>query len=163
MESLNFDFNALLDNCIKILIALVLAIPIGWERGRGTSSIGYRTFPIVAIASCGFILVAKYMSKTGPDVLGNTIQGMLSGIGFIGGGAIVKSKANIQGIVTAASIWNTGAIGIAVAGGQVEIALVLCIINFMALFLLTPIVNNGSEEGGSSIKILDQNGKKIND
>ncbi|GAL85729.1 magnesium transporter MgtC [Sporocytophaga myxococcoides] len=71
------------------------------------------------------------------------MQGMLSGIGFIGGGMILKEKGDIQGIVTAASIWNTAAIGMCIGFGRVEISLMLCIVNFLTLVLLTPLSNKG--------------------
>jgi putative Mg2+ transporter-C (MgtC) family protein len=62
----------------------------------------------------------------------------ITGIGFIGGGAILKDRGNVQGIATAASIWNTGAIGAAVAYGRYEIALVLSVINFATLRFMNP-------------------------
>jgi putative Mg2+ transporter-C (MgtC) family protein len=77
------------------------------------------------------------------------IQGLITGIGFIGGGAILKQGANVQGTATAASIWSTGAIGGAVAFGRYEIAIVLSIMNFATLRWLTPLKHslNESEEG----------------
>lgn len=142
MDLFDLELEASLHNLIKLVIALVLAIPIGWERGVGSKSIGFRTFPIVAISSCGFVLISRIISDDAA-VLGSTIQGMLSGIGFIGGGAILKVKTNVQGIVTAASIWNTGAIGISVALGELEVALFLSLINFLALYFLTPVADIG--------------------
>ena len=73
--------------------------------------------------------------ETGARVM----QGLLAGIGFIGGGAILKQGTDVRGIATAASIWNTGAIGAAVALQREEIAVVLSVINFLTLYLLAPI------------------------
>ncbi len=70
------------------------------------------------------------------------IQGLITGIGFIGGGAILKDRGSVHGTATAASIWNTGAVGAAVAFGRYEIALVLSVINFATLRLLTPLKRN---------------------
>jgi putative Mg2+ transporter-C (MgtC) family protein len=64
---------------------------------------------------------------------------LITGIGFIGGGAILKEGASVHGTATAASIWNTGAIGAAVAFGRYEIAIVLSFINFVTFRWLTPI------------------------
>lgn len=69
------------------------------------------------------------------------LQGLVAGIGFIGGGAILKSGARVRGLVTAASIWNTGAIGVGMAYGREDIALALGLINFLALLVLTPWAN----------------------
>ncbi len=145
MQFIGFNFKALGHSLILIFIALVLGIPIGWERGKGVDSIGLRTFPIVSMASCGFVILAKGVSISNgdPSIIGSTMQGMLSGIGFIGGGMILKEKGDIQGIVTAASIWNTAAIGMCVGFGRAEISLMLCIVNFLTLLLLTPLSNKG--------------------
>jgi putative Mg2+ transporter-C (MgtC) family protein len=63
-------------------------------------------------------------------------QGIITGIGFIGGGAILRSSDGVDGTATAASIWNTGAIGVAVAFNRFEIAIVLSLLNFITLRLV---------------------------
>ena len=67
------------------------------------------------------------------------LQGLMGGIGFIGGGAILKDKGDVTGLVTAAGVWNVGAIGVAVGYGQLEIAVTLSALNLAGLLLLTPI------------------------
>ncbi|MDQ4077643.1 MAG: MgtC/SapB family protein, partial [Chloroflexota bacterium] len=99
-----------------------------------------RTFPIVAIASCGYMLVAKHMTGATAETMARALQGLLGGIGFVGGGAILKAKGHVYGLATAASIWNTGAIGAAVAFEREEIAVILSLLNFLLLRLLTPLV-----------------------
>jgi putative Mg2+ transporter-C (MgtC) family protein len=77
----------------------------------------------------------------GMSVIGSTdgeariFQGIVTGIGFIGGGAIFKDKDRVSGTASAASIWNTGAIGLAVAFNRFEIAIVLSFLNFITLFI----------------------------
>lgn len=121
-----------------LIIAFSLAIPLGWDREQESRGAGLRTFPLVALGSCAYML-------TGINVLNSTdaearvIYGILTGIGFIGGGAILKERGKVAGTATAASIWNTGAIGMAVAWDRYEIAIVLSALNFltfrfMALF-----------------------------
>ena len=78
------------------------------------------------------------------------IQGLIGGIGFIGGGAILKEGTNVRGLATAASIWATGAIGAAVAFEREEIALVLSLIMFASLRMLTPIVENDDDSNGEN-------------
>lgn len=100
---------------------------------------GLRTFPLVALASCGYLLVARDIAIDNPDAQSRVIQGLLGGIGFIGGGAILKEGGSVRGTATAASIWNTGAIGVAVAFDRFEIAIVLGLVNFLTLRWLTPL------------------------
>jgi putative Mg2+ transporter-C (MgtC) family protein len=137
--SFSFDWSQALTDFIRVLIAFTLALPIGWERALRSRSIGLRTFPIVAMASCGFILVVRVAPGANIEADARILQGLLAGIGFIGGGAILKQETGVRGLATAASIWNTGAIGAAVAFQRVEIAVVLSVVNFLTLYLLTPI------------------------
>ena len=138
MQSLTFDWNLLWQAFAKIAIAFVLALPTGlWGEKEG-HAVGIRTFPIVAIASCGYL-----MALHGADLAANSrvLQGLVAGIGFVGGGAIVKDGMSVHGTATAASIWNTGAIGAAVALGRIEIAVVLAVLNVLTLAALVPIKN----------------------
>ena len=73
------------------------------------------------------------------DAEARVIYGILTGIGFIGGGAILKDRGNVAGTATAASIWNTGAIGMAVAWDRYEIALLLSFLNFIT-FRFMPVL-----------------------
>lgn len=141
MDVLDFDWSTVLNDLIYIGAAFALAFPIGWERGCGHASVGFRTLPIVAMAACGFALTVKVMPGTNPEAQARVLQGIISGIGFIGGGAIVKQGTNVRGLVTAASIWNAGAIGVAVGFGRLNIAVVLSAANLLTLWLLTPLAN----------------------
>lgn len=127
--------NWLLDSDLgKILIAYLLTLPLGWLREKESHSVGVRTFPIVAMASCGYLLI----SRSGPssDAFTRVLQGLIAGIGFIGGGAILKEGSTVHGAATAASVWNTGVIGAAVALGKYDVAIALAILNgFTLLFL----------------------------
>ncbi len=123
----------------RLLIAYLLALPVGWYREREAHSIGVRTFPLVAMASCGYILLS--MPPAGTDVAAQSrvIQGLVAGIGFIGGGAILKAEGSVHGTATAASIWNTGVIGAAVAQERYSFALILAVMNLVALRVLWPL------------------------
>jgi putative Mg2+ transporter-C (MgtC) family protein len=129
-----------LDPVLKIGIAYLLSFPTAWFREKQGHAVGLRTFPVVAIASCGFVLLAA--GPASPDTTAATsriIQGLIAGIGFIGGGAILKDGMNVHGTATAASIWNIGAMGAAVALGRYEIAIALAVLNFFTLEALVPI------------------------
>lgn len=158
----NFTFNvnqSLLD-LLRILIAFVLAVPIGWERHKSNRSIGLRTFPIVAIGACSFVLLGKRMPGVDAESQSRIIQGLLSGIGFIGGGAILKYGGSVRGLSTAASIWCTGAIGAAVAFEREELALVLSLITFTIMRLLTPIVEENNDFPGDKNEDQKENSDK---
>ena len=129
------------ENLIRIVAAFALALPLGWERGRGRTSVGLRTFPVVAMASCGYALIVKSLPGADAETMARLLQGLVAGIGFIGGGAIVKCNFSVRGLVTAASIWNTGAIGVGMAYERADIAVALGLINFVALLVLTPWAN----------------------
>jgi putative Mg2+ transporter-C (MgtC) family protein len=124
-------------NLGKILIAFLITLPLGWLREKEAHSVGVRTFPIVAIASCGYLLITR--SGPSSDAFTRVLQGLIAGIGFIGGGAILKEGTTIHGAATAASIWNTGVIGAAVALGKYDIAIILAILNGLTLKFLMPL------------------------
>jgi putative Mg2+ transporter-C (MgtC) family protein len=126
---------------LKILVAFVLALPIAWERELTTQRIGLRTFPLVAVASCGYVLVSLEVLGANSDAQARIIQGLITGIGFIGGGAILKDGGTVRGTSTAASIWTTGIIGAAVAYEYPAISVIISIVNFVAFRMLTPVVH----------------------
>jgi len=159
MKLFELNWEEGLQNLVRLLIALILAIPMAWERGIGAQSVGFS----VGMASCGFVLIARIAAGENSSILGNAIQGLLSGIGFIGGGAILKVKNNVQGLVTAASIWNTGAMGIAVALGELEIAVFLSLINFLALYFLTPVAELGYLDPGNGLLRASEEKKGLYD
>lgn len=123
--------------CTRIGLAYLLTALIGGDREREARSAGIRTFPIVGMASCGYILVLGSQPDTAAQ--SRVLQGLITGIGFVGGGAILKEGLNVRGTATAASIWNAGIIGAAVAMGRVEIALVLALLNLFTLSALLPL------------------------
>lgn len=122
----------------KLLISFLLALPIGWDRELEEHTAGLRTFPLVSLGSCGLMLVATAMAPGSADVASRVLQGLVTGIGFVGGGAILKSERSVHGTATAASIWNMAVVGTATAFGFYGIAIVLVAINFISLRLLKP-------------------------
>lgn len=136
MDFADVDWMQLLVQVLKIAGAFALALPIAWEREHSTRIMGLRTFPLVSVASCGYVLVA--LTAAGDDQA-RIIQGLMGGIGFIGGGALLKEGATVRGTATAASVWTTGALGAAVAYGRFDIAVILSLVNFLTLWALTPV------------------------
>ena len=134
------DWQALGIHVFKVAFAYFLALPVGWEREQAEHSVGVRTFPLVAMASCGYVLLADTFSGADNASRSRIIQGLTTGIGFIGGGAILRMRSgNVHGTATAASIWNTGVIGAAIAESRYEIAILLSLLNLITLRLLLPL------------------------
>jgi putative Mg2+ transporter-C (MgtC) family protein len=145
MQPLSFDWHFLWICFEKIGIAWILVLPTGWWSEKQGNSVGVRTFPLVAMASCGFLMILDNVNGDGSRVL----QGLVTGIGFVGGGAIVRDGISVRGTATAASIWAAGAIGAAVALGRLEIALVLAAMDVFTMGALVPIkrrLDNQTEE-----------------
>ncbi|HEY7337458.1 MAG TPA: MgtC/SapB family protein [Bryobacteraceae bacterium] len=118
-------------------IAFILTAAVGWEGEQEEHTAGIRTFPIVGMASCGYLLVLGPQ----PDVAAQSriLQGLITGIGFVGGGAILKEGATVKGTAMAASIWNAGVIGASVAMNRYEVAILLAILNLVTLRALLPL------------------------
>ena len=134
----DFSWNMFFVVLLKLLVAFALTFPVAWQREKSTRIMGLRTFPIVAVACCGYVLVAIEVVGAAANPQARIIQGLMTGLGFLGGGAILKEGATVRGTATAASVWITGAVGGAVAYGQLELALLLSLITYLTLRLLSP-------------------------
>lgn len=155
MQPLSFDWHFFVLALEKIAIAWALVIPTGWWAEKQGHSVGIRTFPLVAMASCGFLMILDNVNGDGSRVL----QGMITGIGFVGGGAIVRDGVSVRGTATAAAIWAAGAIGAAVALGRIEIAVVLAAMDVFTMGALVPIKKWIDERRG---EVEDNPGRSCN-
>lgn len=135
---------------IAIAVAYLLALPIGWDRESEERSAGLRTFPLVAIASCGFVQATETFTRGSPEATARIVEGLITGVGFIGGGAILRMKASVHGTATAASLWATGAIGTAVGLGVYDIAVLLSAVTFITLKGLRPLKRHPQDRDGAS-------------
>jgi putative Mg2+ transporter-C (MgtC) family protein len=122
-----------LDHLVHLFVAFVLALPIGWHRSREEHNAGLRTFALVAMASCGVVQTA--ISVIGRDAVNQAsiLQGVITGIGFIGAGAIIRQGDLTTCTATAASIWTVGIIGAAVGYGYFDIGIILAAANLAVL------------------------------
>lgn len=128
-------FSHLMD----LSVAYVLALPIGWSQEREGSSAGLRTFPLVAIASCGLILLAKEMLG---DVIGaqsRILAGLLPASVLLAEGRSCEQSRASTAQQPPPSVWNVGVIGAAAGFGLYDIAAVLSVVNFATLRLLHPL------------------------
>lgn len=143
-QSSDFD---VIPHGAALLAAYLLALPIGWNREIEDRSAGLRTFPLVAIASCGFIQASEALTADNPEAMARIIEGLITGMGFIGGGAILQMKGSVKGTATAASLWVTGAIGVGVGLGSYDVAIMLSIITFITLAVLSPLKRIAAADG----------------
>lgn len=135
----SWNSEAALAHLIAMATAYMLALPIGWNREREERSAGLRTFPLVAMAACGFVIMAIEVLGMASPQHSRIMEGLMTGIGFIGGGAILKQGDRAKGTATAASLWATGAIGAAVGYGQLDIAVILSLVTVLTLVVMTPL------------------------
>lgn len=132
--SASFNPQQMIDTVVALVAAYALALPLGWERKtKGEAHIGLRTLPLVSVGTCAYLLLARFLFERDlfdADGMARTLRAVMTGIGFIGGGAILKhasSVKGVKGVTTAASVWSTGAIAASVAHGYYSIAVALSV------------------------------------
>src|SRR3546814_16989639 len=133
------EFN-ILPQLVALAIAYALAFPIGWNREHEERSAGLRTFPLVAVATCGFIQAAEPLIASSPEAMARIVDGLITGMGFIGGGAILRLKESVKGTATAASIWVTGAHGMAGGLGSLAVEVMLWVAPVVTLWVHGPMI-----------------------
>jgi putative Mg2+ transporter-C (MgtC) family protein len=112
------------DLFVKVLLAAGLGLVVGTERELSGQPAGIRTFTLVAMGSTLFTVVASSsFGGPGGDGASRIIANVLTGIGFLGGGLIVRGSQRIQGLTTAAGIWTVAAIGVAVGTNHYLVAI----------------------------------------
>jgi putative Mg2+ transporter-C (MgtC) family protein len=119
---------------IRLLVAMLLGAIVGVQREQTGKPAGLRTHMLVALGAALFVLAPLEAGMTSDD-LSRVIQGLATGIGFIGGGAILKlsEEHEIRGMTTAAGIWMTAAMGVAVGLGRIGMALLSALLTWFIL------------------------------
>ena len=102
----------------RLVVAAALGGAIGTERELNDQAAGLRTHMLLTIGACLFTLVSAYGFGAGPRDPSRLAAQVVTGIGFLGGGAIVRHGLTVKGLTTAASIWATASVGVAVGAGQ---------------------------------------------
>ncbi|MGA9580808.1 MAG: MgtC/SapB family protein [Allosphingosinicella sp.] len=139
LEALSSNAFEVLPHVLAMAVAYLLALPVGWNREKEERSAGLRTFPLVAVAACGFVQASETLTADQPEAMARIVEGIITGMGFIGGGAILRLKDSVKGTATAASLWATGAMGTAVGLGSYDVAVVLSLITLLTLWVLSPL------------------------
>jgi len=117
---------------VRLLLAVVLGILVGVEREISHKPAGLRTHALVSLGACLFTVISIYYFNMDPA---RVAAGIVAGIGFIGGGSIIATKGQVQGITTAASLWCVAAIGLAAGVGAYVLAVVSTVLVFGILWL----------------------------
>jgi putative Mg2+ transporter-C (MgtC) family protein len=121
---------------IKLIAATLLGAVVGIQRERAGKPAGLRTHILVTLGTTVFVLACSGVGMS-LDGLSRVIQGIITGIGFIGAGSILKlnEERDIQGLTTAAGVWMAAAIGVAVGLGSLGVALLSTLFTLIILTL----------------------------
>ena len=131
----------------RLLLAAVLGGVLGYEREHQGKAAGIRTHMLVAIGAALFVLVPQQAGMEIADQ-SRVIQGIVTGIGFLGAGAIIKhrSEEDVKGLTTAAGVWLTGAIGIACGLGRESTAILSTLLALIVLAMVPRLVDRKSDQ-----------------
>ncbi|NOT48189.1 MAG: MgtC/SapB family protein [Acidobacteria bacterium] len=144
------DRRQLIQVIVRMISSVLIASIIGFQREAARKSAGLRTHILVSLGSTIFVIgcIGAGMRE---DAISRVIQGIITGIGFIGAGTIIKRETNIKGLTTSAGLWATCAIGVIVGLGELGIALIAAVLIFLVLTIVRRIEdryleNDGEEE-----------------
>jgi putative Mg2+ transporter-C (MgtC) family protein len=130
------DRNRLLIVLVRLFAAVLLGAVVGVERERAGKPAGLRTHMLVSLGTA-VVVIACQDATMSMDGLSRVIQGIVTGIGFIGAGTILKlnEQREIQGLTTAAGLWMTAAIGVAAGLGILGVAVIGTLVTVLILVL----------------------------
>lgn len=134
----------------KLLLSAFLGGVIGWERERQHKPAGFRTVMLVSLASTIYVMSATFAAERSGETLDavRAMAGIAQGIGFLGAGVILQSRAEVRWLTTAASLWAAAAIGYSVGVGVYEVAVLACAVVFVVLHWLGRLQKWIRPEGG---------------
>lgn len=151
---------------LKLLVASLLGAIVGFERDTRGRAAGLRTHLLVSLGAAVFMIISEslavsYMHENADSVIradpGRIAAQIITGIGFLGAGTIIKSGLSIRGLTTAASLWLTAGIGMSIGAGYYEIGLLATLIGLFALVVLDKIEEIYSKDYYRILEILTSN------
>ena len=129
----------------RLLLAALLGGILGFERESSGKSAGLRTHMLVAMGAAMFVTIAQLIGVDASET-SRVIQGVIAGVGFLGAGVILKSSADgkeqVKGLTTAAGIWFTAAIGVAVGVGKESAALICTVVALIVLAVVPVLIRD---------------------
>ncbi len=149
------DARQLVHVLIRLIAATLLGALVGFQREKAHKPAGLRTHILVSLGTAVFVLACSGVGMS-MEGLSRVIQGIVTGIGFIGAGSILKlnEERDIQGLTTAAGVWMTAAIGVAVGLGSLGVALMSTILTLIILALAGPLEDSANKRRAAN----DENG-----
>ncbi|MCQ2957624.1 MAG: MgtC/SapB family protein [Candidatus Gastranaerophilales bacterium] len=175
MELTLHELSYYIDIIIRVLVAMVLGFAIGFERELTSKFAGLRTHILVCVGSCIFTILSIFVF---PTVMANghyeafgdparIAAQVLTGIGFIGGGTVLRHGSSVFGLTTAATLWTTASIGMAVGCGQLILGGVAAILTLIVLVVVrkleTGFLHKFTQKTATIRATLIVDSKNIND
>ena len=136
------DISIYLEDAAQVSVAFIIGAIIGLEREFRSKPAGFRTMILISVGSCLYTILSREADSNSTDRIASNI---VTGIGIIGAGVIFKEGISVNGLTTAALIWITAALGMAVGYHNYPIAIVVASMVVVALFVLEPVqrfINN---------------------
>ncbi|MCP9752078.1 MgtC/SapB family protein [Ferruginibacter sp. HRS2-29] len=130
------DFTIYFEEAAQVLFAFIIGSIIGLEREFRSKPAGFRTMILICVGSCLYTIISR---EAGTDSSDRIASNIVTGIGFIGAGVIFKEGITVNGLTTAALIWITAALGMAIGYHNYPIAIVVSGIVVIVLFVLEPV------------------------
>lgn len=124
----------------RLGVSVVIGGLIGLERELGGKPAGLRTIILVCLGSTIFMLIGLELGLATPE-LGRIVAGVVTGVGFLGAGAIIRARGEVYGLTTAATIWLASGLGLAVGAGYYILALIACVSVLIVLRILGIVEN----------------------
>lgn len=138
------------DMLLRLVLAGVIGGMIGYERHIHHKAVGVAGMMLVAIGSAAYMLLASHLARSDPSSLSRALQGLLQGIGFLGGAVIFKTGSDVRGIKTAAAIWITGAVGLAIGTWFWALGIIVGLTTAAILFVADRVTPTGPERDKGS-------------
>jgi putative Mg2+ transporter-C (MgtC) family protein len=144
LNSFSPDFTTWLDVFFRIAAATLLPLALGIERFLRRKPIDFRPFVIISVGACGLLLGAMELLDSTADPQSKidptrVVQGVITGIGFLGAGAMFREGDFVRGAASAASIWSAGAIGLVCGMGELWLAAVVAGITLLIMVIGEPL------------------------
>ena len=123
----------------RLLLAALLGALLGFERELRQKSAGLRTNILIAVGSALFTMMSYELADGRVADPSRVAAQIVTGIGFLGAGAIMRTDSGIQGLTTAATVWVNAAVGVAAGGGEFRLASIATAVTLIVLLLLHPV------------------------
>lgn len=128
---------SLSEQVVRLLLAAAAGMAIGLEREWREKAAGFRTLALVSLGAAAFVLLGFDFAADGP---GRVAAGVITGVGFLGAGAILREHGEVMGLTTAAAVWMAAALGMSAGAGEFELTY-LGLLIALAVLLLSPFVD----------------------